>query len=51
MPQQSSNENPLPSRAMCCDPLIGAPLSAQVAEVHPDNLGKVVALASVRTLA
>lgn len=51
MPEQSSNLDPLPSRAMRCVPLVGAWLSAQIAELHPDNLGKVVPLASLRTLA
>ncbi len=49
---QPSNLDPLPSRAICCVPLVRAPLSAQRAEVHPDdNLAEVVALTSLRTLA
>ena len=51
MLQQSSDLDLLASRAMCCVPLLGAPLSVKTAEPYPDNLGQGVGLTSLRTLA
>lgn len=51
MPQQSPSLDPLPSRAMRCVPLVGAPLSTETAELLPDDLADVAALASLRALA